>query len=72
MAATALPTALGGALETSLRRPPLCAALSAATPIVWPSPTIVWSPSVMARLLFAGAILLTTTIVDPTVRCPAT
>src|SRR5215469_4257762 len=35
--------------------------ISAVTPIAWPSPTIGWSPSSMAKSLFVGAIRLTTT-----------
>jgi hypothetical protein len=31
------------------------------TPIVWPSPTIAWSPSLMAKSPFAGVIPLITT-----------
>ena len=39
----------------------MCCTIWAATLIVWPSPTIAWSPSPMAKSLFAGVILLTTT-----------
>src|SRR4029077_4320652 len=39
----------------------MCCTIWAATLIVWPSPTIAWFPSPMARSLFAGVILLTTT-----------
>ena len=39
----------------------MCCNIWAATPIVWPSPTIAWSRSAMAKSLFAGVILLTTT-----------
>jgi hypothetical protein len=41
--------------------PNMCCTISAATLIVWPSPTIAWSPSPTAKSLFAGVILLTIT-----------
>jgi hypothetical protein len=41
--------------------PHMCCNIWAATPIAWPSPTIAWFPSPMAKSLFAGAIPLTTT-----------
>jgi hypothetical protein len=39
----------------------MCCNIWAATPIAWPSLTIAWSPSPMAKLPFAGVIPLTTT-----------
>jgi hypothetical protein len=41
--------------------PSMFSSIWAATLTVWPSPTIAWSPSPMAKSLFAGVILLTTT-----------